>query len=282
MKKIIADFFKKHYVSLLFLIIPLAVTIITGIQFWKFRTTEAVFVQGPGVVEIQKLSDYYDVLEGTAADSDIYVLGTKNPDEPSILLLGGIHANEPAGQVATDVIMENIEVTTGTVYIIIETNKSAYTHSFPQEATPFYYSIETPFGEREFKYGARATNSVDQWPIPDIYIHQSTGQKLSGVDTRNLNRAFPGKSNGTFTEKVAQAIVNLINTNDIILTLDFHEAAPEYGVNNALIYHERVRDTGISALMMMSLEMFWVFEDTRFAPIKPEASPVNLRGLTHR
>ncbi|MFA5466450.1 MAG: hypothetical protein WC251_01245, partial [Candidatus Izemoplasmatales bacterium] len=127
-----------------------------------------------------------------------------------------------------------------------------------------------------------ATNSVDQWPIPDIYIHQSTGQKLSGVDTRNLNRAFPGKSNGTFTEKVAQAIVNLINTNDIILTLDFHEAAPEYGVNNALIYHERVRDTGISALMMMSLEMFWVFEDTRFAPIKPEASPVNLRGLTHR
>jgi len=275
-------FLREHQLSLIFMALALMVALITGIQYVKFRYTEAIFVQGPGVTEMQKLSDYYAPLKGTIGDADIYVLGSQNPDEPSILLLGGTHPNEPSGQLAPLLLMENIELTNGTVYIILETNKSAYTYSFPQEATPEYYSIETPFGAREFKYGARATNAIDQWPIPDIYVHQSTGQKLSGIDTRNLNRAFPGKTNGTYTEKVAQAIVNLVNEKDIILTLDFHEAAPEYAVNNALIYHDRARDTNIPAIMRMNLESYWVEYDTRFAPIKLELSPVNLRGLTHR
>ena len=41
-------------------------------------------------------------------------------------------------------------------------------------------------------------------------MHASSGQKLSGSETRNLNRAYPGRPDGTFTEKVAYAITSLI------------------------------------------------------------------------
>lgn len=273
--------FSKQRLTYLYLSITLIVALITGIQFYQFRHKQAIFVPGPGVSEILKMSDFYAPLKGTIGDADIYVLGTQNPAEPSILVLGGIHANEPAGQLATVLLLENIEVNFGTVYIIPETNRSAYTHSHPQEATPEYYHIETPFGFREFKYGSRATNAIDQWPIPDIYIHQSTGQQLSGTDTRNLNRSFPGKTNGTYTEKVAYAIKQFVIEKDIIITLDLHEASPEYGVNNALVSHERGISNGIASWVMLNMELYGLV-DTRFAPIKLEPSPQNLRGLTHR
>ncbi len=271
----------KHKLSLFYLFLSLAVTLVTGIQYHRFRHTDPVFVTGPGVVDIQRLSDYYEPLEGTYGDADIYVLGTQNPDEPSILVLGGVHPNEPASQVAAVVLMENLIVEHGTVYIILETNRSAFSLSHPQEATPEWYSIETPFGERRFKYGSRGTNPVDQWPVPEVYIHQS-GQTLSGVDTRNLNRAFPGTENGTYTELVAHAIAEFVRQKDIIITLDLHEASPEYAVNNALIYHEKVRATGLASRTYLNLELFWGIWDDRFAPIKLEISPRNLRGLTHR
>jgi hypothetical protein len=282
MKQKATVFIKTHGLSLFYLVLSLGIAVITGIQFYQFRVSEVEFVTGEGVVDIQHLSDYFEPLEGTIGDVEVYVLGTQNPEEPSIMVLGGIHPNEPAGQLAAVLLMENLVVEHGTVYIILEGNKSAYTHSQPQEATPEYYSIETPFGERTFKYGSRATNAIDQWPVPEIYIHQSTGQQLSGVDTKNLNRSFPGKPDGNYTEQVAYAIREVIVENDIILTLDFHEASPEYAVNNALVYHEKVKNTGIAAQTILNLETFWLFEDTRFAPIKPEVSPVNLRGLSHR
>lgn len=275
-------FLKKQYVSFIFVTIALFVTVITGVQYYNYRHKEVVFVRGPGVTEMQKLSDYYAPLKGTIGDADIFVLGSQNPNEPSILLLGGTHPNEISGQIAPLLLMETLEVSNGTIYIILEANRSAYTLSFPQEATPEYYSIDTPFGARQFKYGGRATNTVDQWPIPDIYVHESTGQKLSGVDTRNLNRSYPGRENGNYTEKVAHAIVSLIKTKDIILTLDFHEASPEYAVNNALVVHERALEIGIPSVMVMNLESFGYGLDDRYKPIKLELSPVNLRGLTHR
>ncbi|MFP4177388.1 MAG: succinylglutamate desuccinylase [Acholeplasmataceae bacterium] len=282
MKKKAIVFIERHGLSLFYLVLSLGIAVITGIEFYDFRTSEVEFVTGEGVVDIQHLSDYFSPLEGTIGDAEIYVLGTQDPEEPSIMLLGGIHPNEPAGQLATVALMENLVVEHGTVYIILEANRSAYTHSQPQEATPEYYSIETPFGERRFKYGSRATNPIDQWPVPEIYVHQSTGQRLSGVDTRNLNRSFPGKPDGNYTEQVAYAIRESIVENDIIMTLDFHEASPEYAVNNALVYHEKVKSTGIAAQTILNLELFWLSEDERFAPIKPEVSPVNLRGLSHR
>ena len=263
-------------------IVMIIVLVIVSIDYLTFRNYNTIFVVRDNV-KVEKLSDYFPKLEGSIGDASIYIIGTQNQDEPSALLLGGVHPNEPAGQMAVTLIMEQIDVLKGTIYIITESNRSAYTHSHPQEATPMYYDINSSNwdGARTFKYGSRATNAIDQWPISDVYAHSATGQKLSGTDTRNLNRSFPGNPNGNYTEQVATAIINLINENNITLTLDFHEASPEYGTNNALIFHEKVDKTGISGIMDLSFGMYRSL-DPRFAPIKMERSPTNLRGLTHR
>jgi hypothetical protein len=114
---------------------------------------------------------------------------------------------------------------------------------------------------------------VDQWPDPDIYIHASSGQRLSGSETRNLNRAYPGRADGTFTERLAYGITSLIRAEKIDITVDLHEASPEYPVICAIVAHERAMK--VASMAVLNLE----FDDITMGL---EPSPVNLHGLTHR
>lgn len=249
----------------------LALGIVAGVQFKQFSDYETYFHIRENV-QVEKFSDYSPNLKNTVGDAEIYKIEGSQPG-PSVLILGGTHPNEPSGQLTATLLLENIEVERGTVYIITETNKSAYTHSHPLEATAFYYHIKTASGKlRKFKFGSRATNTNQQWPNPDVYTTQS-GQKLSSTDTRNLNRAYPGKINGTYTEQVAYAIVELIKQNDIAVTIDLHEASPEYITINAIVYHDDAAAIASSAKMEME------FSDV---DISAEISPTNLRGLSHR
>ena len=261
------------------LAIALFLIIFTGYEFKSFSKFQTYFYTD-GVTEIQKLSQYSKNIKGTAGDTDIYII--KGPeainadpaDCPSILILGGTHPNEPAGQIAATLILENIKVKGNTiVYIITEANKSAYTHSHPQEASPFYYSLQTKNGkERVFKFGSRATNTNEQWPNPDVYVHPS-GQQLSTNDTRNLNRAYPGKENGTYTEQIAYGITQLIKQNDIKVTVDLHEASPEYNNINSIVYHDVANM--IAAKAQFELDMNDII-------VAANISPKDLHGLTHR
>lgn len=257
--------------GILILIFSAIIAFIAGKEFLKLREPEPI-VTGEGVTSIQKLSDYLPSLKGTSGDSDIYVF--KGEEEGgSTLVLGGTHGNEPSGLMAAILLVENAKVDKGTLYVIPRTNGSGLTHNDPQEGSPQRFHIKTPFGERWFRYGSRATNPLDQWPDPDVYVHASSGQNLSGNETRNINRAYPGRADGTYTEKVAYAITELIRQNDINLTIDLHEASPEYPVINAIVAHENAM--GIASQVAMNLE----FEDIS---ISLEPSPVSLRGLTHR
>ena len=202
----------------------------------------------------------------------IYILQGKESGG-SVLILGGTHPNEPAAFLTTVLLVENLKVDKGTVYIIPRANGSAMSHNDPQEASPQRFRIKTPYGERWFRFGSRATNPLDQWPDPDVYIHAASGQKLSGNETRNLNRAYPGRADGTYTEKVAYAITELIKKNDINMEIDLHEASPEYPVINAIVAHERAMP--ISSQVVMNME----FEDIQ---IGLEPSPPSLHGLSHR
>jgi hypothetical protein len=114
---------------------------------------------------------------------------------------------------------------------------------------------------------------MDQWPDPDIYLHYPSGQTLSGNQTRNLNRAFPGRPDGNFTEQVAFAITELVRREKADLVIDLHEASPEYPVINAVVAHERAMPLAVDVVMSLELR------DIR---IGLEPSPRNLRGLTHR
>lgn len=260
---------KKTGIAIIFL--SLAVAFVAGKEFLKMREPEPI-VKGEGVTSIQKLSDYLPSIKGTSGDSDVYVFKGEE-DGGSTLVLGGTHGNEPSGLIGAILLVENAKVKKGTLYVIPRANGSGLTHNDPQEGSPQRYTIKTPFGERWFRFGSRATNPLDQWPDPDVYVHAASGQNLSGSETRNINRAYPGRADGTYTEKVAYAITELIKKNNINMTIDLHEASPEYPVINAIVSHERAM--GIASQVAMNLE----FEDIA---ISLEPSPVSLRGLTHR
>lgn len=229
-------------------------------------------VPGPGVTSTTRLSAYHPQLAGTDGDTPVYELRGQTPGG-TVVVLGGTHADEPAGYVAAVLIVEQVRVEAGRLIVVPRANASGFTHNYAQEGHPPFFEVPVGTGVRRFTYGARATNPVHQWPDPQVYTLRGSGQTLSGSETRNLNRAYPGEPDGSFTEQIAFAITALIRRESAHLALDLHEASPEYPVVNTMVAHQRAED--LAALANMSLEATGI-------PIGLETSPVNLHGLSHR
>ncbi|HNV03238.1 MAG TPA: succinylglutamate desuccinylase/aspartoacylase family protein [Vicinamibacterales bacterium] len=228
--------------------------------------------KGPGVTAVRRLSEWFPGIRGTSGDTDVYVLDSGRPGATA-LVLGGTHGNEPAGYLTAIVLVENAAAAEGSVIVIPHANRSSMTHTDYQEASPRLLEFQGASGRRTFRFGSRATNPTDQWPDPDIYVHASSGQQLSGAETRNLNRAYPGRPDGTFTERIAFAITSLVRAERVDLVIDLHEASPEYPVVNAIVAHERAMKVASGAVLNLE------FDDIT---IGLEPSPKNLRGLSHR
>lgn len=221
----------------------------------------------------KRLGDYFDGIRDTPADTDVYIQAGTEPGG-TVLILGGTHANEPAGVIAAVVMLERAAVKRGRLIIVPYANMMARSHTFPQDAHPQTFSFTTASGEqRVFRYGSRTTNPVYEWPNPDIYIHPASGQTMAGVERSNLNRTHPGVVDGSITERLAYGFMQLIKTEHVDLAIDLHEASPEYPVVEALVAHENAME--LAAMVTMELE----FEGI---PMRLEPSPVNLRGLDHR
>jgi len=267
------EFFKTHknLVTAVCAVVSLAVAGIAGKDFYDFRHYQEVIIPGPGVTGTFQLSDYNENLKGTFGDTTVYVMEGEK-EGGSFLVLGGTHPNEPSGHMAAVTMIESGKVEAGTVYVIPRTDNSAFTHNDAQEASPHFFHIDTKSGTREFVFGSRASNPIDQWPDPDVYTH-SSGQTLSGSEMRNINRTYPGVKDGTLTEQISYAITNMINTLDIDMEMDLHEASPEYPTVNATVAHERA--TAMASMGVLELQMAGV-------NMSLEPSPVTLRGLTHR
>ena len=278
---------KKGLVSTcIILVIALVMATVTGISFSKKRNFVEDIVVGSNVTGTFKLDEYNENLKGTVGDVDVYVLKGEEAGG-SVLILGGTHANEPAGHMAAILILEQFQVSKGTVYVIPNICQSGLTHNDPLEGTPQYLHFTTKNGEmRTFHFGSRASNPIDQWPDPDTYLHTSgdwtsdkikegvkTTQTLSGSEVRNQNRCYPGIADGTVTECVSYAVTNMINTLKIDMVIDLHESSPEYAVNNAIVAHQ----DALSMAADTKLEL-----DGIDISIRVEPSPAGLRGLTHR
>lgn len=262
----------KHAISAVCILVTLAVAAVTGKEFYDFRNYEEVIIPGEGVTDTFMLSKYFEGIAGTYGDTKVYVMQGEK-EGGSLLILGGTHPNEPSGHMAAVTMIESGKVEAGTVYVIPRANNSAFTHNDAQEASPHFYHFETASGAREFVYGSRATNPLDQWPDPDVYIHASSGQTLSGSETRNLNRGYPGVVDGTLTEQVCYAITSMIQELDISMTIDLHEASPEYPTINATVAHEDAMSLASMGVLELQLEGI---------KMSLEPSPVSLHGLTHR
>jgi hypothetical protein len=257
--------------GLLLLAVALAVAVVTGRAFLAQRQPLPV-KRGPGVTAVRLLSDYLPALRGTRGDTEVYFLAGSAPGGTA-LVLGGTHANEPAGHVAAVTLVENVRMAGGRLLVIPTANASGFGANDPQEAAPPAFSLDTPTGPRWFRHGSRGSAVVDQWPDPDIYLHHPSGQTLSGSQTRNMNRAYPGRPDGNFTERCAHAVTELVRREKVDLVIDLHEASPEYPVINTIVAHERAMSLAVMVAMNLELRGF---------KIGLEASPPNLRGLSHR
>ena len=247
-----------------------AMVVYLGINFRGMQEKEPIY-PGPGVTGTEMLSKYCPNLKDTAGDTEIYILDSGVPGA-SMLVLGGTHPNEPSGFISAVSLIETVQPKSGILYVIPRANASAFTCNDPQEGSPQRFTIQTAGGERWFRFGSRATNPIDQWPDSEVYVHASSGQTLSGSEIRNLNRAYPGREDGTLTERVAYGITQFILAHDVTITVDLHEASPEYTTVNAIVAHENAMDLATLAS--------WELED--YMKITKEASPTTLHGLTHR
>jgi len=207
---------------------------------------------GSGVTEIKWLSDYQPSLKGTNADTRIYVMEGKEQG-PTLLLLGGTHGNEIAGISTAILMVERANIDVGRLLVIPVANYSASTHnsdSMRPDITEF--QIETPTGIRTFRYGGRRTNPEDQVADGESFINYPSGIELSADEARNLNRVHPGKEDGTTTQQVAYAIMQIIQQEDVDIAIDMHEAGPSSELAYCIIANPNVAQLGAIAVLELS------------------------------
>ena len=244
-----------------------------GVSFYRSRNLAEPLVLGPSVVRIKKLGDYFEGIRGTRNDANVYILEAAEPGG-TILLMGGSHPEEPAGRLSAWIFAENAVLDRGRLIIIPTSNPSATTVTRLGGAYPPDFTIPTAWGGQKFRMGDRWSNPLDQWPDPEVYLHYPTRQELAYVDIRNLNRAFPGRPNGTLTERTCYAITELIRREKVDIAIDFHEAELQYPVISTIVAHPKGADLAAAAAMFISsVEGF---------AIGVENSPKALRGLSHR
>ena len=244
-----------------------------GLSFHRSRHLREPVVPGPAVARVARLSEYFPGLRGTTNDLNVYILEGKEPGG-AVLVLGGTHPEEPAGRLAAWILAENAVLAKGRLFVILSANRSATTATRLGGAYPPDFTIPTAWGGQKFRMGDRWSNPLDQWPDPEVYIHYPSRQQLAWMDIRNLNRAFPGRPNGTLTERTCYAITELIRKEKIDLVIDLHEAELQYPVISTIVAHEKGADLAAMVSMMLS-------SNEGFA-IGVEASPKALRGLSHR
>jgi hypothetical protein len=259
--------------KLVIALVGLVLLVTSGISFYRSRHLKEPVVLGPGVTGVNHLADYFADLKGTTNDANIYFLDGKEPGA-TILVLGGSHPEEPAGRIVPWILVENAVMTKGRLIVALSTNRSATTSTRPSGAYPPDFSIPTEWGAQKFRMGDRWSNPLDQWPDPEVYIHYPSGQYLAYMDIRNVNRAWPGRANGTITEKTTYAFMRLIRQEHVDVVIDLHEAELQYPVISTIVTHQRGQD--LAAMVSMTLTDLDGFK------IGCEFSPKNLHGLSHR
>lgn len=253
--------------------IGLAFLFFSGASFYRSRHLKEPVVAGPGVSRVLKLGDYFEGIRGSTNDANVYVLEGAEPGG-TILVLGGTHPEEPAARLAAWIMAEQGSVRRGRVLVLLSANRSAATATRLGGAYPPDFQIKTAWGEQTFRMGDRWSNPLDQWPDPEVYIHFPTRQELAYVDIRNLNRTWPGRKNGTLTERTCFALMELIRRENVDIVIDLHEAELQYPVISTIVAHQKGQELAAMASMMIS--------GTEGFNIGVESSPPALHGLSHR
>ncbi len=246
---------------------------IGGAPLYKHRHFEIPVVQGPGVTRVVKLSERAPRLKGTMADTNVFYLEGKESGG-KVILMADTHSNEPAGLLASLIVIENTVVEKGTVIVIPFFNNSASRNTRPGDGYPLYYDIPTAWGSKRFRMGNRDASPLDQWPDPDVYIHYPERQLLSFIDVRNTNRTWPGRPNGPRMEQVTFGAMEIMRKENVDIAIDLHGAETMFPVTNCIVAPER--SSRIATLASLTVKAMEGFNS------HVEPSPSGFRGLSHR
>jgi len=222
---------------------------------------------------VKGVSAYSPAVAGTPGDTAVYLLDGKEPGA-TVLVAGGTHGNEIAGIMAAVVLVERARVQRGRLIVIPHANNSAIADADPERPGPPFITLDTPSGKRQFRYGSRRTKATHQGaPDPPKYRHPKSSEELAGNESRNLNRAYPGRADGTLTQRIAFAIVELLKTEKVDLAFDLHEAGPESRL--AWMVVANPKNLEVAAAAVLALEAADI-------QMKLERSSAEFRGLSHR
>ncbi len=244
----------------------------SGWSFHRSRRLEEPVVLSPGVTRVKTLGEYFEGVRGTVNDCNVYFFEGDAPGA-TVLVMGGTHPEEPASRLAAWLLAENAVMEAGRLIVVLSANRSASTVTRVGGAYPPDFAIPTDWGERTFRLGDRWSNPLDQWPDPEVYIHYPSGQYLAYVDVRNLNRTWPGRADGSLTERTTYAFMELIRQEGVDLFIDLHEAELQYPVISTIVAHDTGEELAAFVSMMLS--------DMEFK-MGMEYSPKTLHGLSHR
>ena len=283
---------KRLIAKIVILVFFAVVAIIAAVQFWQLRHFKEEVVVSDALTDVKWFSDYVPSLEGTWLDTPVFFFDS-GVEGGTVFICGGPHPYEPASTVAAYLMMENIEVTKGKVIICPRSNYSGSTEGMLGDAYPMYFHVESEWGTSKFRIGDRYTHPLDQWPDPFVYVNYPSGQSQAYQDIRNLNRTYPGREDGTPTERAAYAVLEIIRQEGVDLAIDMHEAEILYPVTSTYVApatvldREHFEETGemvfvepernsLDVAMMAGMNLSGQFL------MKSEASPSSLHGLSHR
>ncbi|GHV51210.1 hypothetical protein AGMMS49579_06090 [Spirochaetia bacterium] len=215
---------------------------------------------------MRMLSDYLGALKNTPGDSAVYVLDSGKPGA-NMLITAGTHGNEIAGIMAAVMFVEHASVEAGRIIVIPCLNN-------PGIIASARLNIQTAKGPRYFPLGTRLVPAEHQgWEDPPAYFAPNSAAELPGYEQRNINRAYPGTEDAGLAQKIARAVMNVLETENINIAIDLHEAGPASGVAWHIVANPKNAD--IAALTILDLE-------EKNITMHIETSPSEMRGLSHR
>lgn len=261
-------------ISKIIILVVLVVSIIAGgIPLYLQRNFEEEIVASEYLTDTFMLSKYFPKLEGTVADTRVYEFKGKE-EGGSMLLIAGTHESEICAPLTGFLWIENMKVDKGTVYVIPHFNRSGSLGTQPGGGYPMYYHFDTEWGEKVYRMGDRGLQQLDQWPDPDVFAHYPEGQLLSYIDSRNTNRTWPGRPDGSLAEQITYAAMEFIRTEKIDVVFDLHSAEVMFPVTNCIVVPDVSKRYAVGAsLYVKGREGF---------ECHVESSPQNYRGLSHR
>ena len=156
--------------KILLLAFALLLALLGGREFVELRTMKETVVVSPAFTKVVMLSEYFPPIRGTGVDTPVYIYDSGVPGG-SMFYLGGTHPYEPATTLSAYVMMENLKVEKGRVFVCPHANRSAATVGMLGNAYPKFLHVETPFGPKAYRIGDRNTSPLDQWPDPFTYVH---------------------------------------------------------------------------------------------------------------